>query len=329
MLCVRTSRNDKTFFSFPKAGLAVAALALFLSALPSPNPIFARDSSPSSVGRPGEILKIPAEYGEVVYRYNEGSPNQLFIIGMSHRDSLTRMNGTRTAKTQAEVYKIGEWLIRNKGLELLLPEGFFKTKPEKVEKEMGPRVEAAKKDREVASPSLETLEKELGNNRTFINAEMLLIRDYPLCIDQVEDKICYDAVSNGIQKLANCGSNLDEYFSVRSELDYLQDVRTGTMLQKIPGIIETEFQQGRIKNRKAFLTIGMSHILPIIRYLNEKRIAIYPPATGNAQSGNHIEELNLAKADFGVSIILPRTLVDDPKILRVNRLDKIVADSRK
>ena len=73
-----------------------------------------------------DIPAIPFERGEVVFSSNERSPNQIYIIGMSHRDTLTRANGSNTVKSQIEAYRIGEWLIQNKGLELLLPEGFLK-----------------------------------------------------------------------------------------------------------------------------------------------------------------------------------------------------------
>ena len=71
-------------------------------------------------------LRMPAEYGDVVYQLNPEKPDQVFIIGISHRDSLTLANDANTSNVQAEVYRIGEWCIRNEGVELLLPEGFFR-----------------------------------------------------------------------------------------------------------------------------------------------------------------------------------------------------------
>ncbi len=76
--------------------------------------------------------KILKDYGEVIYQSNGETYNQIYIIGLEHRDSITRSNGTNTSKVQAEVYKIGEWLILNEGLRLLLPEGFFTKKTGKA-----------------------------------------------------------------------------------------------------------------------------------------------------------------------------------------------------
>ena len=89
-------------------------------------------SIPISTAQTNSIL--PPQYGRVIYQLNEKSPNQVFIIGLSHRDTLTCLNGDNTSKVQAEVYKIGDWLIHNQGLELLLPEGFFKSTSTKMEK---------------------------------------------------------------------------------------------------------------------------------------------------------------------------------------------------
>jgi hypothetical protein len=312
--------------------LWVVSTAVLLSLL-IPEGIYATDSAPSKskFGRsPSEILEIPSEYGKVIYRCNEESPKQLFIIGTSHRDFLTRQNSANTSRVQAEVCKIGEWLIRSKGLELLLPEGFFKTKPEKIVREADIRSGNEMGYDNAKLLDINMLEKKLRDDSTFINAEILLRRNYPLHMEQVEDRDCYDAVGKGIQKLVNCGNNnMSEYFILKSELDYLQDRRTAAMLQKVPGIIEKEFHQGNIKNRKAFLTIGMYHIRTIINYLNKKKITIYPSIPNSGQNEDDTAVLNLSKENFGVFIILPRTLVNDFEILRISGLDKIVAVSSK
>ncbi|MGZ3526022.1 MAG: hypothetical protein ACXU9L_14630, partial [Thermodesulfobacteriota bacterium] len=77
---------------------------------------------------------VPSQYGDVIYRINEESPNQIFIIGLSHRDSLTCLNGDLTSRVQSEVFKIGDWLIHDQELGLLLPEGFFKSASTKTQR---------------------------------------------------------------------------------------------------------------------------------------------------------------------------------------------------
>ncbi len=270
-------------------------------------------------------LTLPPRYGRVIYQINAESPNQLFIIGLGHRDSLTCLNGDNTSKIQAEVYKIGDWLIRREGLELLLPEGFFKSTSTKVEKknlnEPGKPIGCAPLD-------MKTLEERLSDNTTYVNAEMLLKETHPLRLRQVEDKALYDAVRDDLVKLTSCGNDPSDYSLLETRLEYLQERRTAAILQKIPEIVNDEFQQGAIKNRKAILTVGMYHLHEIIRYLNENRIMIHAPLSASGKAKDYSSELNILKAHFGVSVILPTILVNDQEILKLNKLDQIVRSDR-
>jgi hypothetical protein len=266
-------------------------------------------------------LILPPQYGRVIYQLNEKSPNQVFIIGLSHRDTLTCFNGDNTSKVQAEVYKIGDWLIHNQGLELLLPEGFFKSTSTKMEKK---DISAAGTPNSCALLDIKLLEERLSDNKAYVNAEMLLKETHPLRLRQVEDKELYDAVRSDLVKLISCRSDSGDYSLLKSKLDYLQEKRTAAMLQKIPEIIDNEFQQGSIKSRKAILTVGMYHLHEIIRYLNENRITIHAPLPASNETKDVHSELSILKEHFGVSVILPRILADDQKILEINKLDKIV-----
>jgi hypothetical protein len=271
------------------------------------------------------LSAIPSEYGEVIYRYNEKSPNQLFIIGMSHRDSISRLNGQNTSRVQAEVYKLGEWLIQNRGLELLLPEGFFKKKAQMAKGKF--RTTAANGYR--SEPlDIKITEEKLSDTTSFINAEMLLMKNYPLRTQQVEDQKWYDAVGCFVRKLASSGNSCD-YYLVKSELDYLQERRTAALLQRIPEIINAEYHEGDIKSKRALFTIGMSHLCKIIKYLDESKIRIYSPLGNSNNNEDYIADLNLLRENFGVFIIIPRTLANDPKILEINKLDKAAEKCRK
>ena len=276
-------------------------------------------SIPLSTAQTNSIL--PPQYGRGIYQLNEKSPNQVFIIGLSHRDTLTCLNGDNTSKVQAEVYKIGDWLIHNQGLELLLPEGFFKSTSTKIEEK---HISAPGTPSSCALLDIKLLEERLSDNKSYVNAEMLLKETHPLRLRQVEDKELYDAVRSGWVKLISCRNDSGDYSLLKSKLDYLQEKRTAAMLQKIPEIIDDEFQQGSIKSRKAILTVGMYHLHEIIRYLNDNRIIIHAPLPASNETKDVYSELSILKELFGVSVILPRTLADDQKILEINKLDKIV-----
>jgi hypothetical protein len=271
---------------------------------------------------------IPAQYGEIIYRANEKSPSHLFVIGMSHRDSLTRRNGSQTSRVQAEVYKIGEWLIHNKDLELLLPEGYFAGKGGRIENE-NLAVALEKKSDCPVPVDMDTLEEILSDNRTFVNAEMLLRDNHPsLRIRQVEDRMLYETARKRITELIDQRDSCD-YLVLRSELDYLQERRTAAILQRIPEVVNEEFQQGHIKARKAILTIGIHHVHKIIRYLNDHKIIASSPLHRTDKGEDYNAELILAKENFGVTLILPKTLVDDERVLKINQLDRIVKQRTK
>ena len=276
-----------------------------------------------------ETTGAAQQYGRAyIFQFYPESPNQLFIIATSHRDSLTCANGPTTPKVQAEVYKIGEWLIRNRGLRLLLPEGFFREGPQRTVRETNrqdPWV-TGKKSPELLD--MKALERRLSDNKIYVNAEMLLKDNYPLYLAQIEDRNLYFAVSEGIRKLVNGNNPPREYLPLKSELDYLQDRRTAAILQKVPEIVQNEFDRGVIHEKKAFLTIGMNHIPSIVKYLEEKKIKIYCPSSVPVRGEDFISDLNLIKEDFGVSILLPRTLVKDREILRISGLDKVMMESR-
>jgi hypothetical protein len=198
----------------------------------------------------------PPEYGKILFPDHSRQGKHLFTIGMGHRDALTGANGRRTAKIQAEVYKLGEWLIRHEGVRLILPEGFF-SRPGLPKTPNLPLPDSERwKSGEL--PDLKTLEAKLADPRAFINAEILLKRNYPVILRQVEDKACYQEVGALIRKLSGGGCSLDERAKIRAELDSLQDKRTAPMLQRIPEIIDKESEEGGVKTRKAIFTMKIT-----------------------------------------------------------------------
>jgi len=260
---------------------------------------------------------LPSERGQVVFSCNERSPNQIYIIGMGHRDTLTRASGSDTLKSQIEVYRIGEWLIQKEGLELLLPEGFFSKEASDEKEDL---IKTAASEKGTREPfDTKTLEEKLGQENIYINAEMLLMESHSIKSQQVEDMNLYNAAREKINLLEKYGDDTFESLFIKSGLDYLQERRSAAMLQKIPEVIDSEYRAGRIKNKKAIFTIGMSHLSGIIKYLKQNRIEIYSPAF--TQYDDYLSGVKLLENDFGVTIIIPRTLADNRELLRLTRLD--------
>jgi hypothetical protein len=309
-----------------KLVLACAALLVFFLNYPSAR-AEADSSSSGQILAPSSLNSL--QYGQVIFRYNEKNPKQLFIIGMSHRDTLTRGNAGETSRVQAEVYKIGEWLIHNEGIQLLLPEGFFSTKSTGPAQAKETTKTGLENQRVCPAPAdINMLQERLANDRIFVNAEMLLKESHPLNLRlrQVEDWGLYDSVCKGLVRLTNSGKDSCDV-SLAPELDYLQQQRLAAMLQKIPEVIDEEFRQRYVREPKAIFTIGMMHVHKIITYLNDKKIMIRSPV-GSTGGKEYTDQLNLSRDNFGVSIILPKTLTDNRDLLQTHHLDKVVSQSR-
>jgi len=259
---------------------------------------------------------IPSDQGEVVYSCNETSPDQVYIIGISHRDTLTRANGSDTLRSQIETFRISEWLIRHMDLELLLPEGFFSGEGS-AENGGSDKIPSSMKGGNAAFDT-KTLERRLGEDGIYINAEMLIKEVLNVESRQIEDADLYNAVIEKIRLLQEYGSDTYESLFIRSGLDYLQERRTAAMLQKIPEVIESEHSAGRIKNKKAIFTIGLSHIPGIIKYLKQKRIEIDSPSFSPYK--NYLSGIKLLEEKYGITIIIPKTLADNRDLLRLTGL---------
>ena len=300
---VHTNPRRRSMYSLlPLAGL----LVLLTSTGTSPRPMTDEEGS------------LPVDFGEILYRTNEDSPRQLYIVGISHEDTLTGARSPYTPRVEAEIYRIGAWLARNKGLGLLLPEGFFAVKP-KMYGGGGPK--ETNGETCVAEDDMKLLEQILSVHNRSINAEMLLSENFDMELRQVEEKELYQTVNKGIRQLADC-TNLQQHFIIRSELDYHQDKRVGAMLQKIPHIINEAFVSGHVRKEKALFTIGLSHIPSILRFLREKQVAVSCPlfTSDRDKYEECSDDLKLSEEDFGITVILPRALADDARLMKRHKI---------
>lgn len=270
------------------------------------------DYNPALSKTPG----LPFYLGKSIYHSNENSPNQLYIIGMAHRDTFTEANNDHSVTSQIEVYRIAEWLINNEGVELLLPEGYFMNSEaihssEKRDTTTGER----------SSHNAAALRERLQNDNVYTNAEMLLMENWGIQSRQVEDEDMYNAVKTGTLLLAD--KSIDEYEAlyVMSSITYLQARRTAVMLQNIPDVINDEFSGRRITSKKAIFTVGLSHVFDIITYLENGQITINSPAF-HASYNDYFSELKLLQDNYGVTVIIPKTLAENRDVARLAKLDQ-------
>ena len=237
---------------------------------------------------------FPSDLGEIVYRKNGGSSVQVFIIVNSHR-SIGGGNGPDTVQSQVETFRIGEWLIGKEQIALLLPEGYF-----------GRQAGTAPAPGAPVRLGGEELAAELTDTSAFVNAELLLHRNYGIGLQQIEDQSLYWQTRDRLQTGLTGAARLKPGFV--AGLEYLQKLRLAAILQNIPEAIEGEYRQGRIASPRAMLTIGMAHLDDLIDYLETGRIQLPVPATEEQEFESLNAELELVRQAMGVTIIVPRTL---------------------
>ncbi len=252
-----------------------------------------------------EKLNLPKQYGRVIYN-KQGEPNkEVYIIFQAHRSVTTGENNQLTIKVQSDIYRIEEWLVRNKKVQLLLPEGYFKKETHK-KGEKSKVKSGCSTDQKISIQPIDdlTLERELSDTAAFMNADKLLYRSSSVRIQQIEDKNLYYKVHGYLTKLKDLPQCSKE--RKYSRLVYLQDRRTAHLLQKLPQIIEKEFQKGVIGSRKAIFTIGMAHAPQILRFVNKNYIAKPLVKSSNPKK---MHKLNLIEKGYQVIMIMPKTLI--------------------
>lgn len=302
----------------------VLLLILFL-ALPTLSAT-ARETTPEPAaigvsGADGGLAVAPPD-GKVVFHKGGQAGKQIYILGQNHRSPVTGGNGDKTLQAQMEIYRIGEWLIRNRQVELLLPEGFFGASPQ-AESSRDLRNASAGGERPPRrSIDNAALRDDLGGSRPSANAAMLLKSRYGVRLSQAEDKGLYGAVADSIRQLTGQEGKISS--ELLSRLSCFQERRTAAMLQKIPAVVEREFQAGSIRSKNAIFIIGMAHIAEIIQFLEEESIELTPAREELVRSEPC--ELELLKENYGVTVILPRSLAEDIEILRLTKLLDRVAE---
>lgn len=263
--------------------------------------------------RPEFDQGLPHEYGQVIYQSNQDALNQIFIIGQSHRSPVDGKNGQHTVQVQMEIFRIYEWLIRQKKVELLLPEGFFQRgiAQNHVQGRLSPDNAASPLDND-------HLKKRLEDTSRFVSADTLLSARYPIHLGQVEDEGLYRIVSHLIQKLGN--RNEDVNHALIQELNDYQKKRTEIMLQNIPLAIESIFRSGDIAKKHAIFTIGAAHITDILEFFHEKT-----GETSGSEDLISVPTFALQEKGYGITVILPKSLAEDNKAMRLSRLEQFAS----
>lgn len=241
-------------------------------------------------------FSFPEQLGVIVHQTQASAASQIYIIANGHRSAIDGANTTETVQAQVETFRIGEWLINQKRIDLLLPEGFFG--------ELGPSTEIDMKNVPLHDRELHDA---LADTTHFVNAELLLHDKYGIGLKQVEDRSLY----LNVKELIRSSLNATDKFSFANyfELVQLQKQRTAHLLQKVPVVLAEAYQQGRIAAPNAMLTIGLSHLEDIISFLETGEIEMMGRQSASKESSLHQTEHKLIKPRIGITIVVPRSLM--------------------
>lgn len=250
--------------------------------------------------------ELPAELGSIVYRVRGDAPVQLFIIASSHRSIASGANGSDTLQAQVETFRIGEWLIRNGQIGLLLPESFF-----------GRQADVAPAAAGQVPLDSATLMRRLGNTATFVNAELLLHEQYGIGLQQVEDRELYRHTQQLLHAGLTSAACLDPSFSAR--LANLQRRRSAAFLQGVPAALAQLSPPGSGTAPGALLTIGLAHLGDILEFLESGTVCIPAPPAGDAELPAVQAPLALRASPVGITVIVPRALLDNLPITVADR----------
>lgn len=247
----------------------------------------------------GDLSDFPEEYGKVVYTKEGEGRKQVYIIFQAHRSSVTGLNNRATAEAQSDIYRIQEWLVRNEDVQLLLPEGFFR----KSARSKSNIKSASAHEAEISVYPLEDddLMRLLSDTSEFVSADKLLYQHSNIRLQQIENRELYFEVYRCLS-----GTRWSSDPSASTRLGFLQSKRNAHLLQKLPEVIEEEYETGRIGSRKAIFTIGLAHAPDIIRFVEEQRIAGRFIESGGSGEKH---ELKLAKNGYHITMIIPRALI--------------------
>ncbi|MHB8764042.1 MAG: hypothetical protein ACYDA8_06860 [Deferrisomatales bacterium] len=108
-----------------------------------------------------------------------------------------------------------------------------------------------------------------------------------------------------------------------ADLEQVQKRRSAVMLQNVAPVVQEEYRERRIRNRRVILTVGLAHLEEILRSLSEERTKVAPLTGPPARGPGFESELEWLDDDFGVTVIIPQSLWEDRVALRVARLDHL------
>ena len=271
-----------------------------------------------TIGNTDSDLRLPKNFGEVVYQQHRDRgdrDNRIYIIAQSHRSAISGEENDGCQEVQAEIYRIGEWLIANEKVDSLLPEGYFSDpssdsglKPIRTRGEL-------RQFEKLDDVKLAAL---LSNKTSFVNADRLLYDTYDLALHQIEDRKLFFTVVDQLRTLLSNSPWQQNDPTTLPSLLYHQKKRSAVILENIPGALtDKNSEDGNpVRIHRAMLTIGLSHVDTMIDFLKNGKAQILPPPGMEDRIKEYTCELNSVTESYAVFFIIPRALKGSRERLR-------------
>lgn len=281
-----------------------------------------------------EQLFLPSfeHYGHVVFQIRHDAPNQIYIVGQLHEHPVTEDVNQETIQTQRDIYRIGEQLIKERELELIILEGLsaddsYDALNETLRKfgkilQRGNVIDAMKEDSKlerILNTKIKGDASEKERHLLQATAGYWLASTSNLRVAGAEDKDLHRLAVQGTKLVMRTGrlvaqrveeARIGKYrlsqVTIVNPYDHINQLRTAYILHNTPLVIEREDAAKRISRKQAMVVIGVSHIPDCIEFVRDDylKVPAYPSSTVPPLD----QPLGYVQAGYGVTVIMPRTI---------------------
>lgn len=285
-----------------------------------------------SAGIPGDVGPLylqPFEpYGSVVFQTRPEAPNQIYIVGQLHEHPIINDVNQETIETQRDIYRIGEQLIKERELELVVLEGLSADESHDTLNVALRNIGKILKRRNILD-SLGTDDRQLerlldteiegvsppGPRLLEAQAGYWLASAYNCRVAGAEDA---DLLSLGLKAIQGKwqviqSARRERGLAVLSALEmftpitlHLKQLRTAYILHNTPLVMEREHAAKRIRHTQALVVIGAAHIHECIEFVRNDYLKV--PAYQGSSVPPLDQPLGYVQASYGVTVIMPRTI---------------------
>ena len=242
-------------------------------------------------------------YGVVGYRTRRGYPNQIYVVGQTHRN----LDGTQEdyiPNVQMRIFRIAQKLIQTFDSHLVLHEGRYKNQFYKQP--------TRKKKMELAEFLQEiddnTITDSIRRGKKFYDAVSLLKYLDGVDVQGAEDNQFHWTAAYSQAILSDLGRQGKPTNYIEVYYNNINQLRTYVILKEAPFVAVREKTAGRIPNLNAIIILGISHFPELVEFIVDDggRVEGIPIFIPSQQVS-----INYQKLEYDVTLIIPKGWSED------------------